>query len=285
MMKKKFGLLVLIALIVGLMAMSAYATVTAVTVTVPAASATVKGTAFELNGTYTDADDTASSLLNVTVRYGPNSGDAANVTCYNGSITSGNGRWNCKMNFNDFNDNASMILNISVGNQTNIGVSTTVTVENDDTDPVARFATQERNARVSGTLPADCSASSDNLDGSLTYQMNLVKPGSTNPSTVLTASKGSFSGTDIDMTGTYTLYCTVQDNSPDAQSNPASANSHQTSISINVGSSKLSPQAAEAVGAIPSKKGLDSKTVTVVAGAVVLLLFLGGGTGGAFRRR
>jgi len=163
---------------------------------------------------------------------------------------------------------------VSVFNSSNAKLnSTTVTITIDNTPPRVDFKRQELQARTFGSLYADCSDTSDNIDGTPTFQINLVRPGGTNATTVITSSAGTFGGDDLSEAGIYTLSCTVQDNAANAIST-LSRNSARQTISITVSGGGLSPGVVEQVINPPApSKGLSSTMVLILVGVAIVVVF------------
>ena len=285
-MKNKISILVMIMVVLAIFSVGALATIDSVVITQPLTADTLHGTAVEFNGTYTATGTVADSDLNVSIYMGQISGGVGQRVCSNTTLNLVGLTWACKVDLNTLNDNTSMSFNITVGNQTGPdGAGTTqqssaqiTGVINDDTVPIARFKTQELNAKTNGDLPVSCADSSDNIDGALTYQINLVKPTGANASTIITSSTGNFRGGDLDQTGVYTLSCVVQDNAPlttykgsVAIASPASANSNRATTSITVSSGGFAFQQAQAV----ATGGAGITPTTVPPRLIVLLLGIG----------
>ena len=213
------------------------------------------------------------------------SGAVGQRICSNTTLDLTGLTWACKVDLNTLNDNSSIDVNITVGNQTGPdGAGTTqqssaqINFVNDDTAPNPLFKRQELNAQRNGNLPVDCSYTSDNIDGSPTFQINLIKPNGNNATTIVTASTGSFSGGDLDELGIYTLACQALDNAPStaykgsvAIANPASANSARATTQITVSSGRSVSQILDQQPGTTTK-GMSN--MTLLAGGLVLIIIL-----------
>ena len=281
-MKKQIMLVVLSLMVMSLLGIFAYAAVDTVTITQPLANDVLKGTAVEFNGTMRNqtAAGTQFQATNVSIYLGGSGSGNAQRVCNNVTVDNATGTWSCKVDINSLNENASAIFNVTVGNQTDTGSSARVTVFIDRTNPVARFKTQQLNANTNGDLPVSCSDSTDNIDGALTYQINLIKPSGVNASTVITSSTGSFRGGDLDQTGVYTLSCTVRDEAPLTTykgsvgiGTPAAANSNRatTSITVSSGGSSFIQQTTGGTGTTPASSTPSPLVLGIIAVAAILI--------------
>lgn len=278
-MKKTNGMIMVFLLLMSMLAVGVGAQGTnSVVITQPTALDTLKGTAVEFNGTFTNGSGgVQTQAMNVSIYIGT----GAQRICNNATVNNATGTWACKVNLNTLNDNSSLVLNITVGNQSDVGNSSTITIANDDTNPVARLNGQILDVKRQSQIPYDCSQSSDNIDGSLTYQVNLIKPDGSNASNILTTSTGTFTDGDFDLPGVYTLACTVQDNAPStvykgsvAIASPAAANSNQVTASINVQSGGGNPSSGFVKTQSEDKKSNEDMVIIgVVIGVIALFVF------------
>lgn len=189
-----------------------------VTINNPTTGATIKGTSNKLNFTIALTGGADLNVTNVTWFYKSSSGGAWVVIGVNATGATGDTRnltsYQRVWDVSGLSDASTYTLNVTVWNSTGPGLIVigdgTIALTIDNTNPTATLTQVPASAKRKGEIDYRCDSSTDTIDTSLTFDVNLTNPNGAN--VTKTSSIATFSDLDLELGGNYLLACRVTDN-------------------------------------------------------------------------
>lgn len=150
-------------------------------------------------------------------------------------------------------------------NGTNEVNTTATSVVIDNTAPAAVLTVDFADVAATKLFTGDCSRSTDNLGTALNFSQVLTKPDTTTVTKTETSGISTFSETDTEQKGEYTLQCTVTD---------AASTTASQSATIRVKDKSTPPQVLMGKATSSQSKN-NSQMFFILGGALLLAMFIG----------